>query len=155
MRELRRFSVFSIVSGTGWLLDVGLLLALVAAGMGAFLANASSAFAAVTFVWLLSRTWVFGHAGDGTRAQGYGLYLAYHAIAIPVASGLIALVAAALEGAAAASSGALARVGIAHPPSATVLAAGAAKVLVTPLSLVANFFFARWLLERRVRSTER
>ncbi|MEO0821826.1 MAG: hypothetical protein AAF074_15540 [Pseudomonadota bacterium] len=145
-----RLSRFTVISGIGWLIDLSLMLGLVALGLGAFEANLVGAFCGVSFVFVAAQRRVFVAAG-GVRLGMLAAYLAWHAIAITAASALIGLIAGALAGPAAALRDALAAL-LPGPlvPGAPLIAAGAAKALVTPLTLYANFLVMGRLLEGRV-----
>lgn len=143
----RRFLGFALVSGLGWLLDVGSTAALVNVGIAPFAASFAGALAAVTFVYVISRLAVFDQARLG-RVSDWALYSVWQLFAISVASLLVAALAYLLEPAA----GHLAAVWTdrlgPNVPVPLALATGAAKVVVTPLTLTANFFFMKWLVQR-------
>jgi putative flippase GtrA len=145
-----RLSRFTLISGGGWLLDVGVMLGLVAAGTSPFVANLIGALCGVSSVFVLAQRRVFTTlGGGGVRWRLFLPYLCWQAVAIPAASALVALIANVAAGAAeipAAWFAVVSPVTI----SAAVIAAGVAKVAVTPLTLYANFVFSGWLMERRV-----
>ena len=58
-RAASRLSIFTVISGLGWLIDMVLFLALVRAGMDPFFANLIGAFVAVTFVFVFAQRHVF------------------------------------------------------------------------------------------------
>lgn len=76
---------FALVSGVGLALDVGLFLALNAAGMRAGYANLVSAAVAVTFVYFVSTRRVFNYDGRFLLAL-FWVYFAYQALAVAAAS---------------------------------------------------------------------
>lgn len=141
-----RLSRFTLISGGGWLLDVGVMLGLVAAGAGPFAANLVGALCGVGFVFVFAQRRVFTMiGGGGVRWRLFLPYLLWQSVAIPTASALIAVVAGLL-----AEPAAWTEERLPAPISAAVLAAGVAKVTVTPLTLYANFLFSGLLMERRV-----
>lgn len=139
--------LFATVSGIGWLIDFTVLLLLIGLGFEAFVANLIGAGVAVTFVFAVSQRRVFVERHGGVIKWGLLLpYLAWQGGAVPAASALVALL-----------------TGILTEPAAAfvdqrdldvapvVLAAAAAKVAITPLTLYANFLFSGWLIDRRLR----
>lgn len=144
---MRRFSVFTLISGTGWLIDLGLTVALVIAGAGPFLASVIGSLTAVTFVFAISQLMVFD-TGGRIQTRHYGRYLVWHAVTIPLASGAVAGLTGLFEGPVGYLADALPKMADLLP-GVTALSAGAAKAAITPVTLTANFFFMRWLVERR------
>lgn len=149
---MQRFSVFTLISGTGWLIDLGLTMGLVMAGMGPFLASMAGSLTAVSFVFIVSQVMVFDTNGQ-VRTDQYGFYLVWHAMTIPLASMVVAVLARWFE---LPLAQLLAWAGSWLPgwiaawlPGTLALAAGIAKAAITPVTLTANFFFMRWLVERR------
>ncbi|WP_085790022.1 GtrA family protein [Roseivivax jejudonensis] len=133
------FLVFAIVSGCGWLLDVGLTMGLVQLGASPFWSSMIGAAVAVSFVYVVSLNRIFSVEG-ALGARGFPAYLIWQAVAIFIASALVAWLSHALLPMAAALP-----VQAADP---LALASGAAKALVTPITLLANFLFMRWLTRR-------
>lgn len=131
------FLPFAAISGTGWLIDMGLTMAVVQLGLSPFLGSAIGAATAVTFVYVVSRLLVMGDRQIG-GAREIGLYVAWQVFAISMASALVAALAHLLAPLVAAF-GTL---------DALALASGIAKALVTPLTLIANFLFLKWLTGR-------
>ncbi len=123
--------LFAAISGLGWLLDMATfsLLTLIGGVPGAA-ANMISAFVGVTTVWFVSLRRVFGRAGYA-RSRYLLVYWVYQFVSISAYSLLI---------------GALAGY-VAGWPLGWLAAYGAvlAKVLCTPLNLVTNFLFMRYL----------
>ncbi len=149
---MQRFSVFTIISGTGWLIDLGLTIGLVMAGLGPFLASMIGSLTAVSFVFVVSQLIVFD-TGGRVRTDQYGFYLTWHAMTIPLASGAVAVLAGWFEAPLAQLldwvNGWLLQSILGWMPDALALAAGVAKAAITPITLTANFFFMRWLVEWR------
>ncbi|MEM9045661.1 MAG: hypothetical protein AAGC81_13300 [Pseudomonadota bacterium] len=144
----RSFLSFAVVSGLGWLLDVGSTTTLVAFGFTPFSGSFVGAGLAVTFVYVISRLSVFAMQRLGTVLE-YGLYVLWQVLAISAASALVAVLAYLLEP----ILGAL--LGLEGESAATsrslALATGIGKVLVTPITLTANYFFMKWLTDRAHR----
>lgn len=145
--SLRKFSSFAVVSGTGWLIDVGLTLALVAAGLAPFWGSVLGSLTAVSFVFVVSQLATFDV--ERVRTDRYAPYLLWHAVTLPLASALVAGLAGLIEGPVAGILPRLPEGVAAALPGPLALAAGLAKVAVTPVTLTANFLFMRWLVERR------
>ncbi len=145
---MHRFSVFTLISGTGWLIDLGLTIGLVTAGLGPFLASMIGSLVAVSFVFVISQLMVFD-TGGRVHTDQYGYYLVWHAVTIPLASGAVAGLTGLLGAPVGHLTGLLPDLVVAVLPGATALAAGVAKAAITPATLTANFFFMRWLVERR------
>lgn len=140
-----KFLVFAAISGTGWLIDVTLIVVFVALGFNPFVSACMGALITVTMVFFVSQFIVFD-VGERIRVDRYPYYLVWHGITIPVASALIAGLIWLFEPWVAAGLSWLDQTDI----DALVLTAGISKASVTPLTLTANFFFTRWLVEHRV-----
>ena len=141
------FLTFTLISGLGWLIDVAVTIGLVDFGASPFVASFVGAGTAVTFVYIVSRFTVFSAQKLGS-VNDYAIYAVWQVVAITVASLLVAGIAYLLEPIAG-------RLGFAQRlPDALALATGAGKVLVTPLTLVANFLFMRWLTGRNSTPNE-
>jgi putative flippase GtrA len=145
-----RFPLFFLVSGVGWVLDVIFSTTLVQVGLSPFTASMIGAAAAVTFVYVMSRLSIFAQKTVGTWGE-YLLYIVWQVIAISAASLFVATLAVWIEPKVAVFASSVSeRLDLAFP-NALALAMGVGKVLVTPLTLTANFLFMRWLTERRER----
>lgn len=75
LRPSARFGAFAVVGGIGFLVDAGVLTALVNGfGINPYAARAVSFAAAVTATWWLNRSWTFGNrneaCGDVPKATG-------------------------------------------------------------------------------------
>jgi len=135
---MRQFSFFTLISGLGWLGDFSLLTTLLALGYPVFLANFIGAFVAVTFVFFIARKHIFSTVPERSLKTTLGLYWVWQACAITAAS---------------AATAALAGLLFEQNILDTLFSAGmSAKILVTPVTLIANFVFMRTLLERRSAS---
>ena len=131
------FLTFAIISGLGWLIDVGVTIGLVQFGISPFIASFFGATIAVSFVYVASRLIVF-HLNQLGSATDYAIYIVWQIFAITVASFLVAMIGNLLA-----------------PHAGTLtIATGAGKVLVTPLTLAANYLFMRWLTGRRETPVE-
>jgi hypothetical protein len=97
-------------------------------------------------VYVVSRLSLLGDRRIG-RAQDFGLYIVWQGVAISVASVLVAIIAHLAEPAMA-SLGAVTGPGGGDIAPIT-LASGLAKAVVTPLTLLANFLFMKWLTGKR------
>ncbi|MFW5654100.1 MAG: GtrA family protein [Roseicyclus sp.] len=141
---LSRFTGFAAVSGTGWVIDVVLTMALVQLGVAPFWASMAGAGAAVTFVYVVALRAIFG-VGGRIGARGFPLYVLWQVCAISATSALVAVLAGLLAAPGEATLDRLVPEGAADP---LAWASGAAKALVTPLTLLSNFFFMRLLTKR-------
>lgn len=90
---VRKLLGFALVSGTGLLIDFGLFMLLLYAGLDAAIANFLSASAAVTFVYFISVYHVFSNGGRFLLPL-FALYAAYQALAVSAASLLVGYLAA-------------------------------------------------------------
>jgi putative flippase GtrA len=129
LREVvsRDFARFAALSGGGWLLDAGLLLALVGlAGVAPQVANLFSASCAATFVYLVSHRRIHSGQREGLQLR-LGAYLVYTAVLILAASWAMAPLTAFA----------------AHLTGPGIAAAFIAKCLVTPPQLLCNFLVSR------------
>ena len=115
-----RLARFAVVSGTGLALDLILFLAQVSAHVPAFIANAVSSSAAVTFVYLVSVRRVFRYDG-GFLVAMFAAYVAYQLCGIALGSWAV------------------------HGLIASGFAPIAAKVAILPLTFGANYLFMWWL----------
>jgi len=143
----RRFSGFALISGMGWCLDFVIMATLTHSGVPVFWANFFGAFCGVTFVFFIAGKHIFRKAGDRTMATLLLLYWIWQLVAVTAASALTAglswsLIALLEHGSAVQV---LSEAGI----NIVTLCGVSAKILVTPLTLIANFFFMRFLLETR------
>jgi len=145
-REPARLPGFAVISRFGWLLDLGVMIGLVGSGTGPFWANLAGATCGVGFVFVLSQRRIFTEIGGGrVRWRPLLPCLFWHSVAIPSASALVALAAQLAAWPAAVAAAQLP--GLFTPE---VLAAGAGKIAVTPLTLYANFLVSGWFFDRRV-----
>lgn len=142
----QRLIKFTVISGCGWLIDVGLTIGLVQIGLPPFWASMVGAGVAVSFVYIVALSAIF-RVGGVLGARGFPPYVIWQCCAIPAASVLVAVLAHLLEPVALALPA-----GGMDPLS---LASGAAKAAVTPVTLLANYLFMRWLTERLRSAHER
>jgi|RhiMethySRZTD1v2_1073278.scaffolds.fasta_scaffold36975_7 hypothetical protein len=132
-KELPRFLRFSVLSGVGWVLDTLVLLMLIAWGVSPFWGGLIGALVGAAFAFSSSVSRVFdaklrGYIFTLFVYLLYTLALAYLiAISIALLSRLLAVTLSSLLPA--------------------VIIAFAAKVLTTPLTLLANYLVARKLIQ--------
>ncbi len=141
---IKSFAGFAVVSGTGWLIDVGLTMALVQWGAHPFWASLAGAATAVAFVYVVSLRAIFGVDGR-IGARGFPAYVLWQVCAIAAASVAVAALAERLVPLATVAIDRLGAGGAADP---LTWAAGSAKAAITPLTLLANFGFMRILTKR-------
>lgn len=92
--ERRRLSSFAVVGGIGFIVDAGILSALVQiAGWSHIPARALSFAGAVTVTWYLNRRWVFTPTANRTRE--YGSYFGVQTVGAVINLGTYAAVIAA------------------------------------------------------------
>ena len=128
---------FGGLSGAGWLLDFVLLALLIRfAHWPAFSANLLSATIAAVLVFAVSRRAVF-RGPEGGAAVRLLLYATYTLVIIVIASVAISLVSSLLNAAAL-------HFGQDLTKSSAVLGA---KIIVTPLNFILNFFAAKIMSE--------
>lgn len=139
------FVQFAIISGLGWMIDVGTTVGLVQIGVSPFWASVVGAGVAVTFVYVVSRLMVFTVRQLGGPSD-YAIYVIWQVCAIAVASVCVALIGVTVAPLAASWR-------TEAMPDALALATGFGKVVVTPITLGANFLFMRWLTNRFQRPT--
>ena len=135
---LRAPMKFVGLSGVGWLIDMAVYTLLVAGfAVGAFSANLVSGVCGAIFAFLTANRFVFAGSLDRLSTK-LTLYILYTITQIVVASALVEAVARGLQ------------YGAEHfrYSTASSILAIAAKCLVTPLTLVANYFVARSLSRR-------
>lgn len=72
----RQFLRFAVVGVIGFVVDAGLLLLMISAGSGPYLARVVSFPVAVTVTWIVNKRWTFADARpmESQRLQ-YGLYI--------------------------------------------------------------------------------
>jgi putative flippase GtrA len=116
---------FALVSGTGLVLDTAVFLALVRLGLLAGYANLISASMAVTFVYFVSTKRVFEYAGRFLLGL-FLIYCVYQVLAVSAASWTV---------------GALVAAGF-----VPLLA----KVLILPVTFLANYLFMAFLTGAKV-----
>ncbi|WBS02042.1 GtrA family protein [Pseudoduganella sp. SL102] len=131
---MNQFLRFLVLSGLGWLCDFATFALLSQGfGMSPFAANVVSSYVGVTFVWFTSLKTVFYRSGS---RQALAMYWTYQLVSIMAYSQLLQAVAGALAGVLATTD----------LPVALRSAGGlAAKILVTPLNLISNFLFMKFL----------
>lgn len=139
---MKRFSGFTIISGLGWILDFTILTSLVQLNVPVFWANLAGAFCAVTLVYVLAVRHVFERLNSAAPWKLLVAYWLWQVVAISLASALIALLTAAIV---TQFVDMMPVMGLQQKTAAAFVA----KVAVTPLTLVANFLFMRFLLESK------
>jgi len=140
----QKFLQFGGLSGLGWLGDFCILLSLVSLlGLPPGQANVISSFIAATMVFTVSREKIFSKA-EGRGVLRIFTYLGYTAIAIAISSAAVHYLVPELSG--------LAKHFQLTIAFTTVTAA--AKILVTPPTLIINFLMSRLLIEYKLSRRE-
>ena len=124
-RRVPRLIQFAGASGAGLALDYAIYTALAASGMDAGWANAVSATAAVSFVFVVSARRIF-ESGDRFLVTPFLMYALYQVIAVGAASWAVAVMTDAFDG-------------------RYLLG----KTVIVPVSFLANFVFMSWLFSKR------
>ncbi|NKI59231.1 hypothetical protein HCG46_13225 [Labrenzia sp. PO1] len=143
----KRFSGFALISGIGWCLDFLTMATLTQSGLPVFWANFIGAFCGVTFVFFVAGKHIFEKAGNRSTTVLLALYWIWQVVAVTAASALTAGLSWALMSLLVTVDGTAFVTGLGLKP--VTLCGVTAKMLVTPFTLVANFFFMRFLLEHR------
>lgn len=135
VRLVHLFLRFALVSGVGWLLDLGSFALMVRwGGVPPYAANMVSSFVGITFVWLVTSRALFG-VQQGARAAHLGGYWVYQLVSISVYSWLLHNIANFLI-----HAGQTHHFGGAASDWQVL-----AKLLITPCNLLTNFFFMKLL----------
>ncbi|WP_269584224.1 GtrA family protein [Roseibium sp. Sym1] len=141
----RRFSGFAVISGIGWCLDFMTMATLTYSGIPVFWANFIGAFCGVTFVFFVAGKRIFRKAHNRSMATLLLLYWIWQLVAVTAASALTAGVSWLLIVLLEQSGGT--QILMDAGADIVTLCGVTAKMLVTPFTLIANFFFMRFLLE--------
>jgi putative flippase GtrA len=129
---LASFARFGGLSGLGWIVDFTLLLVLVRfAGMTPFYANLISATAAGTLVFVASGKLVFA-GGSHRRGLRTAIYIAYTLLVIVAASAAVKY-----------CTTLVLHMDAGRHALTETKAAAIAKIIVTPLNFILNFFVAK------------
>lgn len=131
---IQAFSFFGI-SGIGWLIDMSIYSILTYFNVYTILANIISSFTAVTFVYLISTKKVFVNINDSFNVKKkYIVYILYQVIIVLISSTIINLIAKDLTGS---------NIELFVNYSKIL-----AKIIVTPFTMVTNFMFMKFLVEK-------
>ena len=137
-RLLKKFLQFMLVSGVGWVLDFG-IFTLLTTTLPMVISNCISSLTAVTFVFFVSTWKILGNKTDGhSRQVKYLVYVVYQLLLITGVSFLAQWLHGLLEG-----WRALSVLPLLGEHTKLV-----AKILITPLTMVCNFFVLRQISER-------
>lgn len=137
---IRQGLLFVAVSGGGWLLDLLVFVTLSGpAGWPPVVANMASGSCGALFVFAMSARGIFAR-NHGSMAQKIAMLLVFNLAVIVVCSFILGWIVDELTIVVAAAQ-------VFVPPVAIRIAA---KMLVTPVTLVLNFVVVRFLLERFV-----
>ena len=83
--KLRQFVLFAVVGATGFVVDAGILIVLIAAGLSPFFARLPSFLSAATYTWALNRRVTFRDRSSNLFRQWL------HFLAVNSAGGLVNL----------------------------------------------------------------
>jgi putative flippase GtrA len=128
---VRNFSRFSLISGFGWLLDIFTYLILTKHSCSPELSNFLSSFVGITFVWFVSLSTLFK---SKVSNHGYSLlmYWGFQFISIFIYSKSLKIILFILTG--------YSDLGLIFTNEII------AKILITPLNLITNYLFLRFLI---------
>lgn len=140
---------FTLLSGVGWCLDFVIFNVLIGLGLTYFGSNLISATCAVTFVLITARRWIFRNHVASLHSVVVK-YVLWNIFAVTAASYLVATVASGLD---TLDLGPL-FTSLAYfadaAPDRVFVVSNIAKLLVTPLTMYANFVMVGYIVERRV-----
>lgn len=132
MQKVQQFLRFALLSGVGWLCDFGVYSLLVLlTDIGSSSANFISSFVGVTFVYFTSLGYVFRRR-DQNRKVFLTSYWAWQAASITAYSVALGLLVASL-------------VNLQLLTELGVNIAIAGKIIITPINLLTNYMFMKWL----------
>ncbi len=143
-----KLSTFTILSGIGWCIDFGVFNFLISQSMSYFASNLISATVAVTFVFITAHRWIFRNHVGGLWSV-IGKYVLWNIVAIFAASFLLKQIATGLEGVDLSGALDLVRAITGISASIQTLISNAAKFLITPFTMYANFVAMGYIIERR------
>ena len=131
---LIQFLKFLFVSGTGWIIDFGLYLMLTGIfGLQILYSNILSSIPAITFVFIISTKKIFVENKDGfSIKKKYLIYFVYQMILILLVSVLGQF---------------LYTIAIKNRINFSLLKI-IIKIMITPVTMVLNFFVIKYLAER-------
>lgn len=133
MKIFKQFFHFSLVSGIGWLLDICIFLSLVYfSPFIPLFSNIISSFVAITYVYFISIRKIFV-SQTNDKLVGFFVYIIYQIISILSFSFLIQFI-----------NNLLVNLPFELIDSSEL----ASKIIVTPFTLLTNYFFMKLLLER-------
>jgi len=129
--------IFILMSGIGWMLDLSFLYFLVQQQWPTFFANIISSMVAVSFVYWMSRVFIFSSRQITRRTSiGFFAYIIYSIICIVIFSYLISVIGSWVQ-----ELDVLGITALLSYPSIVLLV----KILITPLSLFINYLFNKKL----------
>lgn len=135
---LQKFIRFVGISGVGWCLDFGIYILLtMVLHMEPFVANWISSFPAITLVFVVSTSKIFKKRQSRVSLKAkYLIYIAYQAVLLLCISYVCQMLSNFIQNTFSAHEVIVS--------SAKLLA----KIIVTPITMVMNFFVMRYMTER-------
>ena len=131
---IQAFKFFGL-SGLGWIIDMCIFSLLTYFGVYTILANIISSFVAVTFVYLTSTKNIFVNMNNKFNIKKkYVVYVLYQVIIVLISSTIINLIAKDLTGS--------------NIELFVNYSKISAKIIVTPFTMVTNFMFMKFLVEK-------
>lgn len=131
---IQAFSFFGL-SGIGWLIDMSIYSILTYFNVYTILANIISSFVAVTFVYLTSTKKIFVNINDSFNVKKkYIVYILYQVIIVLISSTIINFIAENLVNFDIKLIANYAKI--------------SAKIIVTPFTMITNFIFMKFLIEK-------
>lgn len=127
---------FFCVSGIGWIIDFCIFLTLTKLGVSEVIANIYSSFAGICFVYAVSTKKLFKNMNENFNLKKkFIVYILYQVVVVSISSfvigGLNGLIIKNID------------IKLIHDFSQLV-----AKIIVTPFTMVLNFIFMKFLIER-------
>jgi putative flippase GtrA len=149
-KERTRLPEFVLVSGVGWLIDFSIFSTLTSGGVTPFSANLISAGTAVLFVFAVCRRALFRNSPRPLH-KAITLYVIYNIAAIAVASLFVQLLGRRIAPELNQILAFVLSKGYGSSLAHVALAPIVAKVVVTPLTLYANFVAMNYINLCRLR----
>ena len=144
-KNIKQALSFFLISGVGWLIDISLYTVLTKVGLHVILSNIISSTVAVTYVYITSTKKLFKNESKINLKVKYIMYVAYQICMILFSSYCVYLISKNLIQI-------LPNVNIGSIKGFTNLivehAKLSAKILVTPFTMIINFIFMKFLIER-------
>ncbi|QGN56107.1 hypothetical protein GKE62_17710 [Novosphingobium sp. Gsoil 351] len=146
--SLLKLPAFTLLSGIGWCIDFVIFNYLVALDHTYFASNLVSAAVAVSFVLITARHWIFRNHVESLHGVVVK-YVLWNVVSVTAASFFVQITASGLEqidlsGIASATGHVTGMT-----PNRVTIVSNLSKLLVTPITMYANFLAVGYIVERR------